>query len=173
MFYSKFQKKLQRTCGTCDMCCRGYLKLVLDNELFENGKNCKFLKELGCSIYLNRPTFCKEFNCLYIIDNSIPEWLKPEFSKVIMLWRKIDNLVVMEVAECGETVQQNVLDWLIDIFLSNKVSNIILSYESTFYHMTCSQQDFDIVQNNSKLNQKVVLSAKNLHFLKEKIPNLV
>ena len=172
MYFDKLKNRLERTCNTCTMCCQGYLKVQVFDQNLHSGIGCKFLKELGCSVYHSRPDVCREFKCSYIYDRSVPEWLKPEFSKVIMLWRYYEDLLVLEVIECGEKMSENVLQWLLEKFLDNKLQNILIMYDKVWYHATRNQQNFDSIQN-SPLRNDIIKSAKNLPFFAKTLDNLI
>ncbi len=64
------------------MCCKVYPVPVLSKPA---GKWCQHCKPgQGCGIWLERPEFCREFFCRYMIDpNFGPEW-KPETCKFVM-----------------------------------------------------------------------------------------
>jgi hypothetical protein len=74
-----------RTCDGCTKCCEGYL---LVEEIYIDPANpCKFVdKGIGCKSYTHRPAeVCRKFNCKYIEDPMIPEWLAPKHSNIIFL----------------------------------------------------------------------------------------
>ncbi|WP_368043288.1 YkgJ family cysteine cluster protein [uncultured Ruminococcus sp.] len=57
-------------CDRCGMCCRNIRKSELYKELDDGTGKCKYLNGNLCSIYNNRPTFCKVDECydLYFKD---------------------------------------------------------------------------------------------------------
>jgi hypothetical protein len=71
-----------KSCGTCTMCCKVYPVPVLAKPA---GKWCQHCKPgQGCEIWQDRPEFCREFFCRYMIDPSFgPEW-KPDTCKFVM-----------------------------------------------------------------------------------------
>ena len=72
-----------RTCGECTMCC----KLLTIRELDKPaGEWCKSAHPgKGCGIYATRPQVCREFECMWLQEDSMPEELRPDKSHVI-LW---------------------------------------------------------------------------------------
>lgn len=69
-----------RSCGTCDMCCNGTFSLpTINGQKVESGKPCYFLNIVSkCTIYEDRPNGCRSYECLWISDESIPDFMKPE-----------------------------------------------------------------------------------------------
>ena len=68
-----------RECGECTMCC-----LVLEISPLNKARNepCKFCDK-GCTIYNDRPQHCKDFECLWLKDESISEDLRPDICGVV------------------------------------------------------------------------------------------
>ena len=74
-----------RPCGECDACCVWPTGNVYGHE-FGCGKSCKFLsdsKENKCSIYNERPDFCKSFQCAWS-QHLIPEEMRPDKCNVLV-----------------------------------------------------------------------------------------
>ena len=69
-----------RSCGTCDMCCNGTFSLPeINGHRPEPTKPCYFLNVVSkCTIYEDRPNPCKSYQCLWLADESIPDFMKPE-----------------------------------------------------------------------------------------------
>ena len=134
---------LSRECGTCTACCEGWLKGEIRGHKMYPGKNCHFLGCNGCTIYEDRPQEpCRNFECVWLKDKSgiIPEWMKPELSKVIIKEMEyelqimqsgfgtaswvLENAAAIKtvqkfwyVVEMGETISGPVLNWLIQYAL--------------------------------------------------------
>jgi hypothetical protein len=74
-----------------------------------------------CTIYDDRPVEpCQSYRCIWLIDNEIPEWMKPEKSKVILTarsWGENNSKIFLEASECGEKIDSSVLNWLFSYFL--------------------------------------------------------
>ena len=72
-----------KECGTCVQCCDGVLHGDIHGHYMGNGKPCFFLDK-GCTIYENRPEHpCQVFKCLWISDETIPDYIKPENANAI------------------------------------------------------------------------------------------
>lgn len=165
MFYSKLQHKLsERSCGSCTMCCSGHFGLICNGEVIQSkGKPCKYLSEHdSCVIYSNRPECCKIFMCLYRQDTSVPEWLKPNNSQVIMAERYIDNIKYLEVFECGAGLPDNLVEWIYMRHIEKK-QNVIISYNNLFYLLVSNTDPYDAtVEFYSKLYNKKIYDASTL-----------
>ena len=104
-----------RPCGDCSLCCDGWVKTrVLEHDIDE-GRPCPFSSGHHCTIHDARPNDpCRIFHCGWAEpDSSLPDWLKPTQSGVIVLtgrssWRgrPVDILVATR-----RNPNQRVLDW--------------------------------------------------------------
>lgn len=45
---------------------------------------CRHACATGCAIYPKRPDNCRDFNCMWLLDNRIPDYWKPEKSKIVI-----------------------------------------------------------------------------------------
>ena len=90
--------------------------MVTDGVPVYSGKPCPHSTGSGCDDYENRPEDpCVNFNCGWIIDNSpLPEWLKPNNGKVIVLFNKLNwNGYPVDVAvPVGKRIPPRSLEWL-------------------------------------------------------------
>ncbi|MDB5386590.1 MAG: zinc/iron-chelating protein [Planctomycetaceae bacterium] len=83
-------------CGDCTACCTVLAVTELNKPM---RLSCSHICRDGCRIYLDRPTGCRQFNCLWLrgalqncavqgdapadVENSINEALRPDHSGVI------------------------------------------------------------------------------------------
>jgi hypothetical protein len=115
---------MERICGTCTECCQGWLWGNAHGHHFYAGRPCHFVSEGGCSIYKDRPENpCKVFRCQWLVNNQLPEWFKPNKSKVIIAeytWGE-ENKPYLEVYECGEKLDSSVFAWLIEHHATHKI----------------------------------------------------
>jgi len=84
-----------RQCNQCTACCEGRLDGKVYDKYFQPGRSCYFMFETGCSIYENQPENpCKSYQCEWLNNSDIPEWLKPNLSKVIITKKqwKMENI---------------------------------------------------------------------------------
>jgi Fe-S-cluster containining protein len=71
-----------RTCGTCTMCCKVFKIPALDKPAGTWCTHC--IPGNGCKVYADRPILCRQFECLWLEENDIPEIWKPERSKMVL-----------------------------------------------------------------------------------------
>ena len=100
-------------CKGCSACCEGWLFGEAHGHYFQAGRPCHFKCETGCSIYEKRPESpCKTYNCAWLEDENIPEWMKPNLSGVIITKRQWKNGDYLEIHETGKKIDAVVLNWL-------------------------------------------------------------
>ena len=81
-----------RSCGTCTLCCR-----LPDIDLFDKPANawCRHCIEgKGCSIYADRPSVCRDFLCLWMVDETLGEAWEPSRSHM-MIYRQGPQITVL------------------------------------------------------------------------------
>jgi hypothetical protein len=73
----------ERSCEDCTLCCKVFEVPPIDNK--PRGQWCKHCKPgKGCGIWEARPQFCRDFQCLFILDARLgPEW-RPNTSKFVL-----------------------------------------------------------------------------------------
>jgi len=108
--------KLSRSCMGCTACCDGWLQMMIGDAHVHPGCPCPYSTGSGCSNYENRPKDpCINFNCGWVIENSpLPEWMKPNNSKVIVIFNKLQwqGVAVDLAVPVGEKIPQESLAWL-------------------------------------------------------------
>lgn len=123
----------QRSCSGCTKCCEGWLTGVIDNEPMYPGRPCKYVKiNDSCSIYSDRPFDpCIRFTCEWLINSSIPEWLSPSFSNVIIAHRNINDIPFYDLCSTGQPINDDILSWYILWGTSNAYN---ISWTNRFNH---------------------------------------
>lgn len=71
-----------RSCGDCNMCCQA---LDIDELKKPAGPLCGKWCGGGCSIYLDRPQVCRDFECEYLTERDVPAALRPNRVGTILL----------------------------------------------------------------------------------------
>jgi hypothetical protein len=81
-----------RSCGDCALCCKVYPIPAMDKP---RGAWCRAWKAgAGCTIRDDRPQFCRDFHCTWMLDSRLgPEW-KPSVCKFVMNWTENGLLFV-------------------------------------------------------------------------------
>lgn len=115
---------MTRFCNGCTACCEGWLWGSAHGHNFYPGRPCHFMCESGCSIYEDRPEKpCKTFKCMWLTNQIIPEWLKPNLSKVIVVERNYENTgYYLEIYETGQKIDSTVLSWFFEYHLNTKTN---------------------------------------------------
>jgi len=116
--------KNKRKCGSCTKCCEGWLSATIYGRKMYTGNPCHFKSNNGCSIYKDRPKEpCKDFKCEWLINEEVPEWLKPEYCNVILINENKDGFNFIRATEAGGKMPVEVLNWLF-LFIFNKKINL-------------------------------------------------
>lgn len=106
--------KILRTCGECTACCEGHLEGWAHEHHFYLGRPCHFMKPGGCSIYPDRPEEpCKRFKCVWLTEDILPAWFRPDKSNVIVTWGSWGpnkKLPYLKVTERGIKIDSVVLN---------------------------------------------------------------
>jgi hypothetical protein len=84
-----------RSCGSCTLCCKVYEVPPVENK--KAGQWCRHCKPgQGCGIWDTRPQFCRDFHCMWILDQSVgPEW-KPDISRFVMNSKPVGIVVMVD-----------------------------------------------------------------------------
>lgn len=115
----------KRTCGTCTKCCEGWLAGEALGHSFYPGKPCHFISiGKGCSVYSKRPKDpCQTYKCAWLIDENIPEWMKPSDINLIVDYRKTSSgIPYISLREAGDILSAKVLTWFIQYALANNAN---------------------------------------------------
>lgn len=106
-----------KSCDNCTKCCEGYLSGQVRGIPFYNGKPCHFVElNKSCKIYENRPKDpCKGYNCQWLINKDIPEWMKPsEIDTLVTLRISKNKIPYIEIIEAGSPLREDVVEWFVD-----------------------------------------------------------
>jgi hypothetical protein len=72
----------KRACGDCTLCCKVMAIERLAKPASTWCPHCK--PGRGCLIYADRPTECRTYSCLWLIDERLDERWKPSRSKLVL-----------------------------------------------------------------------------------------
>jgi len=72
----------RRECGSCTMCCKVYGIPEIEKPAGQWCRHCR--PGAGCSIYPDRPQMCRDFDCCWLIDPTMPDMWKPERSHIVL-----------------------------------------------------------------------------------------
>lgn len=78
-----------KTCDGCVACCNGTLSAIIGDHKVHRGSPCHNIcyDNNSCKIYDDRPEVCRKFRCLWLIQEDIPEWMKPSNSGILLIYR--------------------------------------------------------------------------------------
>lgn len=121
---------MKRTCNGCTKCCEGWLSGEAKGIPFFKGRPCQFVSiGKGCSIYKDRPLEpCTTYQCGWIKNPDIPEWMKPSEVDAIVDFRELDGMKYLNIVESGKPLSVSVLGWCIQ-YATNKGLNLVWEYE--------------------------------------------
>ena len=85
-----------KECGGCAMCCKS-LPIPFPEDIAKPGNQwCKYwTKKTGCKIYSDRPQICRDYYCAWILDDILPDELRPDRCGAIMHYKEGELVVVV------------------------------------------------------------------------------
>ena len=106
----------ERSCDGCTKCCEGYVSAVVFGERIQPGRPCRFTGPTGCTVYEQRQEDpCKTFKCLWLANDTLPEWMKPDLIDAIFTQRLTDKgEPFWAIAEAGAKLDSSVLAWVVE-----------------------------------------------------------
>lgn len=114
-----------RSCDGCTKCCEGWLSGEAYGHKFWPGMPCHYKTQKGCSIYNNRPENpCKVFQCEWLVNKDIPEWMKPNLINAIITKVEEDNKSYVHIHEAGSKLDSKVLSWFVLEYANKRILNI-------------------------------------------------
>jgi len=129
-----------RTCGSCTVCCEGWLNGNIYGYEMYPGRPCHFMGDGCCTIYNDRPeTPCKKFYCQWLIDTDIPEWLKPDQSKVLINKNEIAGEMCISLYEAGKEMDIKVLNYFFLEFYHGRIRNLRYQIDGVWHHLGTKQ----------------------------------
>lgn len=117
------RQMVMRSCGDCTKCCEGYVSgNVKGHEMFY-GTPCFFLQQGKCSDYENRPKDpCKSFECEWLSNPKVPDWLYPHKSGIIIHEQKIENHYYLRLTFAGNMPSVSALSWFLLYGIKNNIN---------------------------------------------------
>ena len=84
-----------RSCGGCTLCCKVYEVPVLTKP---KGKWCAHCSPgKGCAIHMTRPEFCRDFQCMWILDAKLGDEWRPDRAKFAMSYHAEKSMLAVTV----------------------------------------------------------------------------
>lgn len=91
---------VRRRCGECTLCCT-YLRIENphDVEWKKPWVTCRHCLGRKCSIYVDRPEPCSQFECLWLADTFIPKKFRPDKVNAFFVESKEGNALIVHCRE--------------------------------------------------------------------------
>lgn len=149
--------KSERKCGECTLCCQGWLIADVYGHRLMPGSPCHFMGN-SCAIYNDRPNVCRDFRCVWLEDSnfSIPEWMKPSLSNVIIFrkkWGHNDEHTYLVAIECGEKMRPEILHWIINYCDSNRI-DLEYQFNDQIHRRGCTEFKEYMINVSDRLKAK-------------------
>ncbi len=96
-----------RVCGECNLCCK-----LLTIPTINKSSNtwCKFCHiGKGCTIHETKPQVCKDFSCMWLRDETMPDDWRPDRTHVFVSGSDSDDALKMFVDSDYPDAWQNEL----------------------------------------------------------------
>lgn len=71
----------QKSCGPCGLCCKVFAVQELAKPM---GAICIHRSKAGCGIHPERPTSCRSFECVWLMDPDMPHRFRPDQTQVVL-----------------------------------------------------------------------------------------
>lgn len=83
-----------RTCGPCTICCRFFR--VPETAKPEN-EWCGHCTAAGCAVHATRPQSCRNFQCFWLLDDGLPDDMRPDLCGAVASFNDDEGSVVLHV----------------------------------------------------------------------------
>jgi hypothetical protein len=96
------------------------------------------MAEGRCAIYKDRPENpCKSFNCEWLLNPNIPEWMKPNVCNAILREVVIGDVKYWHLIEAGQRLDARVLAWIVTYCLQSQI-NLMFEVDGGSYKIGAS-----------------------------------
>jgi Fe-S-cluster containining protein len=138
------------------MCCSGVLSGSVRGEPMYPGRPCKFLNApsgcspfgesttalKGCTIYIERPSGCKKYKCMWLSEEDIPEFMKPENANAIFDKDSYGEIEYLRLTENEGGYSEEVLQFAVNEAIKRNM-NLIFQWQGLYSYYgdkeVCSQ----------------------------------
>ena len=126
--------KTERDCDGCTKCCDGWLTGEAYGYKFNINNACFWKGKKGCNIYDIRPIDpCVTFKCFWKYSSLVPIEFKPDKIGIILVERTIDGHKFLDVNIGGNIPSPELLLWVEEMYLQDKIKNIRVIIGDSFY----------------------------------------
>ena len=112
------QKPVSRECGSCNVCCHGWLEEKVNAKEFYHelkfGSPCPAVRSFGCGIYEARPEHpCRTFKCGCLVEGSpFPDEYRPDKVGVIIVQLSWRNKRAWVLATAGKAPDEAMREFM-------------------------------------------------------------
>ena len=153
------RNKMSRQCGTCTKCCDGTVAGVIRGHKMFPGQKCFFLGENGCSDYKNRPIFpCRMYKCLWLSDESVPDYFKPENVKAILDIEEFEGIKYLRINKGVEQYDENIIDFGKQYAKKNNLTFIWTDNNNVSHFIGNKELYIKILKNNKEMYTKLIIN---------------
>jgi len=99
--------------------------------------------------------------------------MKPTNSNVIIYFRIMNNIPILEVMECGIPPSTEVLEWLSKKIEDKKITDIVIKYNSKLYHVSTNKEHSIKVKDFVEKYGDTLSDVREIPVFKERIKNLI
>lgn len=108
-----------RPCGDCTGCCQGILAVNVHGNLAQGRRPCYFLVDNKCTIYNERPSVCRNYQCAWS-QGILDEDMRPDkcgimvsvadaedgsqYLKVVELWPNVPYETYEKLNKCAKAL---------------------------------------------------------------------
>jgi hypothetical protein len=124
---------MTKQCGTCTKCCEGYIPGSINGIKIFVGNPCSYIKDSCCSIYLNKPTNCTAYKCEWLVNELIPESMKPTSIGFIIDFQETNFRIIenvrkkfkyLRVTQCEPTFNDSSFKDILEYITLNKFNAV-------------------------------------------------
>lgn len=107
-----------KPCGECSACCDGHYGGNSHGNIMGNGRPCVFLLKGLCSIYEDRPGFCRKYQCAWsqhllyddmrpdrcglLVSVEINKETGEQFLKAVEIWKEVPYESYEKLEACAK-----------------------------------------------------------------------
>jgi hypothetical protein len=144
----ELKSKPSRSCDGCTKCCDGTLNTEVFDQRLYPGSPCKYVAfDVGCTVHEERPEYpCRIFQCQWIEDDSLPAWIKPSISGVIIMTKEVDGIPFVQMTSGIHPPTVETLSWFFT-WAKSKYENVYWTLGTAFYYLG-SQEFCDAIAKN-------------------------
>ena len=124
-----------RTCGDCTLCC----KVMAVNSMSKpRGAWCRNCTKRSCAIYDERPDDCRQFNCVWLKVETLPNELRPDKCGFVLTTTERNDTVQVNIDKTSTRLDHR-LPGAIQHFLSLGLRAVELRGDMVRHHAPLMQ----------------------------------